>query len=183
MTILPYSQLTFVIAFSSNPRSPLIFWERLTFLLFLGAEIPSMLYHWRVGNKSRASTLLPIIILWTTVFHFAKRVRKKFATLSDAHLSKFLLETVLGGSIKSVTAMMFVTFRSLNCVAENSSFEDCARGEILRPHTLNPAVICIPSSHQPFATRFAHRRSCVFHVHLSVHGRLLDHQIVLRGND
>ena len=64
--------------------------------------------------------------VWQIAFAFALKGRATVAALTDANLTKFLLESVIENMMKNVAGMLFVTFRGLNCVMETRSLKECS---------------------------------------------------------
>jgi len=126
LMLIPFVTLLFFPAFFADPRSQSATFEKVLFASFTASEIPLVVYNIRIGTHFPAITLTRFCI-WGLCLVYGLSWRRKIANLPDEELSNFFLNSVLKNVIKNITGMLFVTFRSLNCVIENMSFRVCSK--------------------------------------------------------
>ena len=128
MCIFPICALLYIVAFLSKPRrtdGPYMLFFFANFGSFVASEIPLLILQWRLGNRKVLFTTGLRVVVWSLLLKYGIKFRAQVAALSDDALSRFLLENVLKNATATITPILFVTFKTLNCVMENASFEAC----------------------------------------------------------
>lgn len=64
-------------------------------------------------------------LVWCILMKCGLKARARIAALRDDELSKFFLDSMMGSAFKSMTGVLFVMFRALNCVTEGNSILTC----------------------------------------------------------
>jgi len=125
--LLPFVTFFVISAFISDPKSGKKRFEVILFLTFASASVPEFTLDIRDGNAERAVfVFVTKLIGYSVMVHYGFKFREKVTALSPKALSKFLLESVLKNAMQNISGMLFVTFRVLNCVMEETLLEKCA---------------------------------------------------------
>jgi len=124
--IFPFTLLLFVVALITDPRSKSVRFEAAAFVSFIMSEVAAFIFALRMENTNAAYQSIGQFLTWWVAFYFALSARKKVASLGDAQLSTFFLDSVLKNIISNIAGMLFVTFRAVNCVMESRSLAKCS---------------------------------------------------------
>ena len=124
--MIPFAGLSFVIAFVGDPRNVRAAFEKALFATWVCADLPIL-----VLDISESHTMGLIgfpckLFGWLALYKYGQKFRSKVAAKIDSDLSKFLQGALLKTSLTNLSGMMFVIFKSLNCVLETGSLAACA---------------------------------------------------------
>ncbi|GMH83670.1 hypothetical protein TrST_g11658 [Triparma strigata] len=81
------------------------------------------------GELSKVALHIALAATWTVLFHYGLRLRAsighRLVGLKGKDLDKFLVETLTKQNMAIVSVMLFLGFRTMKCVVEKDSFEEC----------------------------------------------------------
>ena len=123
--LAPFMGLSLVVDGIADPRAKSSCTRYVAYLGLMLSEVPSSIYQIRIGVVLGVFGSLFRVAVFCLLLKFANRFRRRLSNLDDSDLSNFFLETVLKNVTSNITAMLFVTFRSTNCVISKNSFSSC----------------------------------------------------------
>ena len=100
-------------------RSTVMFLRLQLFSFAILGEVLAVFSKWDNEGTETLSNL-GLTLIEIVVFHFGLRLRASIGRLPDKDLNKFLTETLFKGGLKTVASLLFILFRSLKCMIENS---------------------------------------------------------------
>jgi len=115
----------FIFSFMSNPREKDRKFIFLLFAAYVSSELIYTSHHIYTGNHKKATSHTTRFFLWSGLFIVGLRFRERVANLSDERLGKFIMESLMKNFLNASLGILFVSFRSLNCVFETGSIEMC----------------------------------------------------------
>ena len=124
--IFPFVLLTFIVALLSNPREQKKAFGAVLFVAFASAELPTVVWNVRIGSTAGGIDNVVRLLGWVLLSHFGGQIRKKIGQKTDEELSNFFLDSLLSNLFNILLGILFVTFRSMNCVVAETSLEMCS---------------------------------------------------------
>lgn len=124
---LPIGMLLIMAAFFADPRSKSKRYETIIFVIVTSSEIPAFIWVLTIDDSNVYNIVSPLcrVVVWCLLFRGGLRILEKVATFDDERVSKFIKESVLANIGHNFTGILFVTFKSLNCVKEERDLTAC----------------------------------------------------------
>ncbi|GMH73506.1 hypothetical protein TL16_g06212 [Triparma laevis f. inornata] len=126
---LPFAMLYYMGSFFSEPRRNDEFhmWKlRLHFISFVNASQAAWAF-WNIKRGLIGAAVVHALIVPITVviFNWCLRLRATIGNLPDEELEKFLVNQLFRGGIKTLSIILFLTFRTMKCVFEEEGIDEC----------------------------------------------------------
>jgi len=134
--MLPFTLLIFGVTFFGDPKSGEKRFEVILVLCFAAAEVTVFVRNAIVGSATGAIISVVRGIVWWCLVYLGFKLRAIVSALQDEDLSNCLLNSALNNATQSISGMLFVTFKALNCAMETRSLESC-RDKLLCSMFLN----------------------------------------------
>ena len=125
-SLLPLNVTLNIICLMAHPRRhsrSYMMLLRFHFTRFCWLSLGSLYFEEEMERKK--FIYLGVSVSLILLFHYGLTLRASIGRLPDEDLSEFLFTTLFKGGFKTLAPILFIQFRSLNCVLESQSYGHC----------------------------------------------------------
>ena len=138
VSLLPIVNILYAIRVFAHPRYHSLIFQRIHFVCYcwinlstLGFRAIKIYSH----DTKNALIYLGTITILSVLFYYVFKLRTSIGRLPDEDLSEFFVTTLFKGGFKMLASTLFVLFRSLKCIIENSDIIEGSGIEYCRAST------------------------------------------------